>query len=442
MSHNSRRALFYVLFLLFLVLGSGIVLFAQGWRMDFPSFRISKVGGIYVRSYPENASTFLNGKPTENQSGFLSRGTLISDLFPKTYYLALTAPGYLDWHENVAVTPSFVANHKYAVLVPANPTSIGTSTVTNFRESQNDILSENSNGEISFDEKVIGFGKLIDATPDLQSVVFQTAKGTYEFANTQTGIIINLSNMLAKAGFNTATPPKIFLSPFTDGIIFAINTEKVEMIDAAQGTSSEIDEARRGQTIANATIAVSPGTVAWVRSGNQMSSSSLLFYDLSSETVASTTISIEGSVKELNWITNSLIGILTENGSFYLYDTDQQNLQKTADDVQSFSATADGSRIATLEVRSLEIFTPKDPEGYYRFNLPDISNAQTLLWYRDDDHLFVSYPDRVAFLDLEDANLTNFTTISLGTWPRYDPQTNALYMLDFQNHLLRFDFAK
>ncbi len=431
-----------MLFLLFLVLGGGIVLFAQGWRIDFPSFLISKVGGIYIRSYPENASIFLNGKPTENQSGFLSRGTLISDLFPKTYRLALTAPGYLDWHENVAVAPSFVANHKYAVLVPANPASIGTSTVINFRESQNDTLSENSNGEISFDGKVIGFGKLIAATPDLQSVVFQTAKGTYEFATTQTGTIINLSNMLAKAGFSTATPPKIFLSPSADGIIFAVNAERVEMIDATQGTSSKIDEAPRGQTIANA-IAVSPDTVAWARSGNQrMSSSSLLFYNLSSETIASTTLSIEGSVKELNWITNSLVGILTENGSFYLYDASQQNLQKTADDVRSFSATVDGSRIATLETRSLEIFTPKDPEGYYRFNLPDVGNAQTLLWYRDDDHLFVTYPDRVAFLDLEDTNLTNFATVSPGILPHYDPQTNALYMLNFQNRLLRFDFAK
>ena len=63
MSHSSRRALFYVLLFVFIVLGTGIILFAQGWRMDFPSFRVSKIGGIYVRSYPENADIFLNGKP-------------------------------------------------------------------------------------------------------------------------------------------------------------------------------------------------------------------------------------------------------------------------------------------------------------------------------------------------------------------------------------------
>ena len=92
--------------------------------MDFQSFRVRKVGGIYLRSYPENANILLNGKPVANQSGFLSHGTLISELFPKTYRITLTATDYLEWHENVAVAPSLVANHEYAVLVPANATRV------------------------------------------------------------------------------------------------------------------------------------------------------------------------------------------------------------------------------------------------------------------------------------------------------------------------------
>jgi hypothetical protein len=137
-----------------------------------------------------------------------------------------------------------------------------------------------------------------------------------------------------------------------------------------------------------------------------------------------------------------MLGILTEDGSFYLYDTSQQNLQKIADDVRSANATTDGSRIATLESGSLEIFTLNDPKRYYRFNLPDVGNAQTALWYRDGDHLFISYPDHVAFLDLEDASLANFTTVALGTSPQYDPETNALYLIDPNGALLRFDFPK
>jgi tricorn protease-like protein len=136
------------------------------------------------------------------------------------------------------------------------------------------------------------------------------------------------------------------------------------------------------------------------------------------------------------------LGILTENGAWYVYDRNRQNLQKIADDVRNVSVTQDGSRIATLESNSMEIFTPDEPDGYYRFNLPDVSDAQAAIWYRDKDHLFIAYPDRVAFLDLEDASLANFTTVSSGTSPQYDPDANTLYIIDPRNNLLRFDFAK
>ena len=79
-----------------------------------------KAGGIYVRSYPKTAQITLNGKPVQNQSAFLSPGTFISGLFPKTYTLTLTAAGYDAWTETPQVVPSLVTEMKYAVLVPEN----------------------------------------------------------------------------------------------------------------------------------------------------------------------------------------------------------------------------------------------------------------------------------------------------------------------------------
>jgi ligand-binding sensor domain-containing protein len=144
----------------------------------------------------------------------------------------------------------------------------------------------------------------------------------------------------------------------------------------------------------------------------------------------------------MNWLSDNMLGILADGGSFYLYDMNGQNLRKIADDVKSFGATENGLRIATLESNSLEIFTLNDPEGYYRFNLPNVADAQTALWYRDSDHLFISYLDHVAFLDLEDASLANFTTVSSGTAAQYNPQANTLYIIDPRGNLLRFDFPK
>jgi len=440
MSHNSRRALFYGLFAVFLILGTGIVLFAEGWRVDFPSFRVSKVGGIYVRAYPEDANIFLNGKPVRNQSGFLAQGTLLSDLFPKTYRLTITAPGYVDWHENATVAPSLVDNHKYAVLVPATSTRAATSTIAEFATSHGSVLLETTRGEILLDGKTIGFGTLVAESPDLQSMIFQTAKGTYEFEDASTETMTDLSNMLTGEGFSTSSPIQISISPFANKTVLVANAKKVALFDMAQFSASEIGAAQMGKVIGSS-LALSPSTIAWSSSANT-TSSLLFFYDLSSRNIASTTIALTGSIKKLDWITDAILGILTKNGSLYLYDVYQQNLRKIADDVRTMGATADGSRIATLESFSLEIFTPSDPEGYYRFNLPDIADAQTAQWYGDDDHLFIAYPDRAAFLDLQDASLANFITVSSGTAPHYDADANTLYMIDHHKYLLRFDFPK
>jgi hypothetical protein len=438
MSENGRKALFYVCFFLFLILGAGVVLFAQGWRMDFPSFSISKVGGIYVRSYPENAQISLNGKSVDNQSGFLSRGTLISDLFPKTYRLVLTAPGYLDWHENVAVAPALVANHKFAVLIPTQGMNAASGTISGFKESRNGLVLETLDGEITYNGKVLGFGKLIAVSPDFQSIIFQTQKGIYEFADASDGTVKNMSGILSRAGFDTSEVG-FSLDPLPNATVIAISQGKIASLDMTRSESSQIDAAARGQSIA-AVATDSPDTIAFTHSGK--ATSSLFFYDLSSQNISSTTIPLGGSAKKMSWIRNGLLGILNEDGSLYLYDTGQQNLQKIADDVKDFSATQDGMRIATIESNSLEIFTLNDPEGYYRFNIPNISDAQNAFWSRDNDHLFIVYSNRVDLLDLEDASLANFTTVSLGTSPEYDPDANSLFIIDPANHLLRFDFAQ
>ena len=129
MTLRTRRRMFYTLVLLFFIIGGAVVLFAEGWRLDFFSWQFEKIGGIYIRSFPQNADISLNGKSVRNQSGFLTTGTLISDLLPRTYLVSLSAPGYQIWHESASVLPSFVTQFKYAVLVPEAPSAAASSSV-------------------------------------------------------------------------------------------------------------------------------------------------------------------------------------------------------------------------------------------------------------------------------------------------------------------------
>lgn len=439
MSKNSRRALFYALLLVFFIAGTAIVLFAQGWRIDLPSLRISKVGGIYVRTYPANVSLFLNGKPIQDQSGFLSPGTLLSGLFPKNYRLAITAPGYRDWHENIAVAPALVANHEYAVLVPANPAIAASGTIARFVVGPSKLIAQNPGGHISLNGTPVGNGTLIAASPQMDALIFRGAGGATFFLPLPNGSAVNLSIPLARDGVD-AENPRVTLDPLDGRSVFVLTPTKAVFVNASTGISATLAVAPSNESFVPATAAVSPGDIAWARSMNGTGSSTLVFYDPSSGNLSSTTVATDGSIVSLRWISGNTLGILTDRGNLSLYDIGNATLQHLADDVRSFSATTDGSRIAAVESRSMEIFTPHDPEGYYRFNLPDIGNTMAAIWYRDDNHLFVVYSDHVSFLDLADVGLTNFTTVATGTQASYDASTNALFLLSPDDQLLRFDF--
>jgi hypothetical protein len=320
MTRTARRRLFYALLALFFILGTGVVFYAQGWRFDFTARRFNKVGAIYVRSFPADASITLNGKLIQSQVGFLSRGTLVSDLFPKIYKVELTKSGYDSWHENVSVSPSLVAELNYAVLVPQNATSVASGTIADFLVSQKKLLAANASG-------------------------------------------------------------------------------------------TALTMAANGMVLKKNKLAIGSSTIA-------------------------------GPNQKIQSIRNGLLGILQTDGSFYLFDAGSRNLQKLADDVKDFATTDDGSTVAALERKSIEIFSLNDPRGYYRFNLPDVGGIERLIWYKDKNHLFVAYKNSVSLLDLADAGLNNFTAVVHGTAPAYDPQANVLYILNPSQKWMRLQFPE
>jgi hypothetical protein len=168
--------------------------------------------------------------------------------------------------------------------------------------------------------------------------------------------------------------------------------------------------------------------------------SQVVVYDKFSGDTTDSSLAIDGQIRQLAWVRNNVLGILASDNTLYLYDVPNEQLTTLADDVKQFYPTADGSALAALEYHSLEVFAFNDLPNYYRFDLPDVTDAQELIWDKDDTHLFVQYPDHITFLDLADTAMKNLTTVSLGTDPSYDPQENSLYLIDQGQKLIRFDF--
>ncbi len=442
MTKRTRRAVFYALLALFPVLGAGIVLYAQGWRLDLATWRAAKVGAILVRPYPADASITLDGKPVANQASFLSESTVISGLFPGNHDLMLAAPGYRNWSEEAAVLPSLVTEFKHAVLVPSAPASITTSSVEQFAVgSAGAPLIQTTAGAIMLagTTTTVARGAIVSASADLQTFIYRTAAGMYEWRNVAAGTSANLSAALARGGADVRSLITLAVDRSDATLFVALSSNRLWTFDAARGTTALIDRAPTGAAF-GAPLASSPALLAWSQFRANAGVSAIVLYNRSAKTLAGSSSTVPARTLELQWINPSLLGVLQSDGLLYAYDINAGQFKKIADDVKQFAAAPDGSAVATLEHRSFEVIPFADTQTYHRFNLPDVASASEVIWYEDADHLFVVYPDSVSFLDLADAGLQNLVSIAKGTRPLYSPDKNVLYLINAAQKLEQFDF--
>lgn len=460
MKIQTRRRIFYVLVLLFIVIGTGAVLYAEGWRINNATLDVEKAGGIYVRSYPESATITLNGKPVQNQSAFLSPGTFIAGLFPKTYTLALAADGYDAWTEDAQVVPSLVTEMKYAVLVPKTATNVATNTaaVAGFFEADGSVVVQNASATISWLGKTIGYGVIVSHSADLRTAIIRTVNArtgatTFSLYDFTTATSTNLSTLLARSGIRSTSTTNVFVDPYDDTSVIAQTSAQIVAIDSGTHRATVVDTAPAGEMI-ESPIAMSPSEMAWARYSSldpgaagsiatpDGGTSQIIVYDKFSGDTIDDSLTLNGPVRQLAWVRSNVLGILAGDNTLYLYDVPNEELSTLADDVKQFYPTTDGTMLAALEYHSLEVFAFNGQPDHYRFTLPQATDVQGLIWYKDDTHLFVQYPDHVAFLDLADTDLKDLTTISLGTDPSYDAQENSLYLIDQGQKLLLFDFPQ
>jgi hypothetical protein len=381
----------------------------------------------------------------------LSPGTFISGLFPKTYTLALSAPGYDAWTESAPVVPSLVTEMKYAVLVPKTATNVatGTAAVASYFETNGDVAVTNASATITWLGKVIGHGTVVSHSTDLKTAIIHTVSArtgatTYSLYDFTATTSTNLSALLKQSSIASTPSTNLFIDPYDDTNIIAQTSAKIVSIDSGTHRATAIDTAPTGETI-ESPHAISASVMAWAHysagASTAAGTSQIIVYDKFSGDTIDSSLVINGSIRQLAWVQNNVLGILASDNTLYLYNVPNEQLTTLANDVKQFFPTTDGSTLAALEYHSLEIFS-FTTQDYYRFNLPQATDVQGLIWYKDQTHLFVQYPDRITFLDFADTNLKNLTVVSLGTDPSYDSQENTLYLIDNGQKLLRFDFPQ
>lgn len=111
MSLLARRLIFYALLMLFIIAAPLLLAYATGYRWSFTQRRIVKIGAISLQSIPSGASITLNGNLHKTRTP-----SLITDLTPGRYNVALEREGYHRWEKTLTVEDEKTSFAHAAVL--------------------------------------------------------------------------------------------------------------------------------------------------------------------------------------------------------------------------------------------------------------------------------------------------------------------------------------
>lgn len=115
MTLKTRRFIFYVFLILFIILASTVILYAQGYGFDWQAKSLFKGGAFYFKSYPKEADVYINNKYWGKTNELIKR------LPPKEYDIKISKLDYYDWQKTLGIKSKLVTEAKNILLIKKNP---------------------------------------------------------------------------------------------------------------------------------------------------------------------------------------------------------------------------------------------------------------------------------------------------------------------------------
>jgi len=107
MSVRQRWWLSKIFILLFCLITPPILIYANGYRINWHSWKLERTGLLEIKSEPTNALVNIDelkawwGKPKK-----IVTPVKLKNLRPGNYNVTLSLPGYYDWHKTLTVWPA------------------------------------------------------------------------------------------------------------------------------------------------------------------------------------------------------------------------------------------------------------------------------------------------------------------------------------------------
>jgi hypothetical protein len=100
--------------LIIAILGFSVLFYAEGYRINFKTWEVSRIGILYVSSIPKSASVYVNNTFRKTKTPFNI------SLDPGVYTVQIQKKGYVSWEKNVKVESTKVSSFENIVLFKNN----------------------------------------------------------------------------------------------------------------------------------------------------------------------------------------------------------------------------------------------------------------------------------------------------------------------------------
>lgn len=416
MFHKTRLILFYFFVAMFVIGGTGVLLYSYGWRIDVETGKAQKIGAIYVKTNVRDATIKISGKTYKDTAGILQSGTLISNLLPKTYEVEITKEGYQAYHKILAVQPSQVTEILNVQLIPQLP-------------------------EQAFVAPTKGT-RFIDATRNADKMILQNAATevyyVYDKASASSTINLNLAVTNIRKGLRIRN---IAFIPFNPSQFVLESATGFDLFDSEKRT---IEALSKGVIAA---WSMQDSTVIGVETNTKSQRQeaftiNLVFKSKTPLDNLNAQLATTTRIETIAMAGNGSVAFSDAKQRLFLFDPKTKTVKHIADNTNAFSFSPDGKKLAFLEANNPNVLFIEDFNGDIRkksgeriaIALPQKNRTKNMHWHADSYHLLIEQENGLSITELDDRKPLNIFPI-LGTYIdyRYIPENNSIYFTDKKN---------
>lgn len=447
MLYKTRRKLFWILVVLFIIVGSIAVVYSFGYRFDSKNWQFTQTGGLYLETYPKILNINIDDELLEKKSSLLNSGIFIQSLVPEEHLLEIYKDGYYSWSKNIKIKPQMVVSFAHISLLPETPdrrslyeTEEGESLV-DFKAFEKYYLIEsklkttsgyfqilkliNLNGEIKevFRKKINSRDKVnvlreISVNEETKKILIPfringSMNGTiYLWDELEDEPLVDFSSIVNK--YFPFEIKKIMFHPFNQNQYLIQTKERLGVLDLDKKEATYLP----AEKMVNFTV--SKNFLFWVDDLESVYS-----YNFISKNVSLLNELEEGDLEDIQ-ILSSLnsrhIAFLFKSGTLVLVSMDS-GVRVLSDDVIQFNFSPDSRKLAylkkstkddSLEARiyflknaeELEKNIGDEVEFKFKSSLKDFTGFK---WLSDSFHLVASFiTGQTVFFEIDDRDKINY----------------------------------